>query len=96
MVAKKCGIIKENDSLDNLTLQQYVDMYKQPLIDQSMEVILKLSEVAVDKEKKKYWGCGMRPIKSSPNKAPPPRIGFGLRHYCQYVLRICFVGDDFI
>jgi hypothetical protein len=53
IVAKKCGIIKERDPLDNLTQQQYLNLYKQPLTNQSMEAILKLSKVAVDKVKKK-------------------------------------------
>jgi hypothetical protein len=53
LVAKKCGIMREEESLDKLTLQHYLDLYKQPLLDQSMEVILKLTEVAAQKEKKK-------------------------------------------
>jgi hypothetical protein len=36
-----------------MMLQQYMDLYKQPLTEQSMEAILKLTEVAVKKEKKK-------------------------------------------
>lgn len=30
LVAKKCGILQEEEALENLTLQQYLDMYKQP------------------------------------------------------------------
>jgi hypothetical protein len=52
LVAKKCGIIKENEGLENLTLQQYLDMYKKPLDDQATEAILKLTEVAIEKGKK--------------------------------------------
>jgi spore cortex formation protein SpoVR/YcgB (stage V sporulation) len=39
--------------MDTMTLQQYLDMYKQPLTEKSMDAISKLTEVAVDKTKKK-------------------------------------------
>jgi hypothetical protein len=48
LIAKKCG-----EASDNMTLQQYLDMYKQPLTDQAMEAILKLTEVVESKKKKK-------------------------------------------
>jgi hypothetical protein len=53
LVAKKCGIISDKEPLDGMTLQQYMDLYKQPLTEQSMEAILKLAEVALKKEEKK-------------------------------------------
>jgi hypothetical protein len=53
LLAMKWGVLEEDETLDNLTLQQYLDMYKQPLTDQSMEAILQLTDVAVQKEKKR-------------------------------------------
>jgi hypothetical protein len=52
-LAKKCGIIEEDESLVSMTLQQYLDIYKQPLTDESLEAIRKLTEVSVAKKKKK-------------------------------------------
>jgi hypothetical protein len=42
--------------LDSMTLQQYMDMYKNLLTESSMQAILKLTEVAEDKQKKKAKG----------------------------------------
>jgi sugar diacid utilization regulator len=53
LVAKKCGILQSDDSLEDTTLQDYLDMYKKPLSDDSMQAILQLTEVAVEKKKKK-------------------------------------------
>jgi hypothetical protein len=53
LVAKKWGILKEDKDLDSMTLKQYLDMYKQPLNEESMEAIEKLTEVVVDKKSKK-------------------------------------------
>jgi hypothetical protein len=53
VVAKKCGVTEKNQDLDNLTLQQYLEMYKQPLTEHSIEAITKLSEVVEGKKKKK-------------------------------------------
>jgi hypothetical protein len=39
--------------MDDMTLQQYINMYKKPLNENSMEAILQLTEVAVEKNKKK-------------------------------------------
>jgi hypothetical protein len=55
-VAKKCGIIQEDKVLDSMTLQQYMGMYKNLLTESSMQAILKLTEVAEDKQKKKAKG----------------------------------------
>jgi hypothetical protein len=48
LVAKKCGIIHDEEDLDNITLQQYLDMYNHPLNDDSIEAISKVSEVTND------------------------------------------------
>jgi hypothetical protein len=69
LIAKKYGIIQEKGSLEEMTLQQYLDMYKQPLSDQSMEAILQLTEVAVDKKKKKK-----KKKKAKEDKRGNPRI----------------------
>jgi hypothetical protein len=53
LVAKKCGLLQTEDPQEDMTLQQYLNMFKEPLSDNSMQAILKLTEVAVGKEKKK-------------------------------------------
>jgi hypothetical protein len=52
LVAKKCGILQEDESLDNMTLNQYLEMYRKPLNEDSMQAIIKLTEVAKEKQKK--------------------------------------------
>jgi hypothetical protein len=52
-IAKRCGIVPNEESLDDTTLQRYLDMYKKPLPRTFMQAILKLSEVASEKKKKK-------------------------------------------
>jgi hypothetical protein len=54
LIVKKCGIINEDDTKDDLTLQQYLDLYKKPLSEPEMEAILELIEVAKEKKKKKH------------------------------------------
>jgi hypothetical protein len=39
--------------MDNMTLQQYLNLYNQPLSDDSLDAIVTLSEVAQDLKKKK-------------------------------------------
>jgi hypothetical protein len=39
--------------MDNLTLHQYIDLYKHPLTDQSIEAIVELADVVEDNKKKK-------------------------------------------
>jgi hypothetical protein len=51
LIAQKCGILEEDERLENLTLRQYLVMYKKPLDDQATEAILKLTEVVVEKKK---------------------------------------------
>jgi hypothetical protein len=53
LVAKKCGILEEDQSLEAMTLQNYLDHYKQPLTDYSLEAIQKLTEVVVEKKKRR-------------------------------------------
>jgi hypothetical protein len=36
-----------------MTMKQYMNMYKQPLNEESIEAIEKLTEVAIDKKSKK-------------------------------------------
>lgn len=50
LVARKCGILEEDQEVDNMILQQYMDMYKKPLTDESTEAIMKLTEVAEKEE----------------------------------------------
>jgi hypothetical protein len=36
LVAKKCGVIQQEDSLDDMTLQEYLQLYKHPLSESDM------------------------------------------------------------
>jgi hypothetical protein len=56
LIAKKCGIIEEDENLDAITMQHYLDVYRKPLTDDSLEAIHKLTEIAVEKKKKKQAG----------------------------------------
>jgi hypothetical protein len=51
LVAKKCGIIQGEEALDEMTLQDYLNLYKVPLSKDSMEAIVKLTEVVKEKKK---------------------------------------------
>jgi hypothetical protein len=53
LVAKKCGLIRDDEALDEMTLNQYMQMYKKPLTKDSMSAIFKLTEVAQEKKKTK-------------------------------------------
>jgi hypothetical protein len=53
LIARKCGIVEEDKELDNTTLQQYVEMYKQPLSKESMQAIVDLTKVINARQKKK-------------------------------------------
>jgi hypothetical protein len=46
----KCGILKEGEELDDKTLKQYLEMYKQPLSKDSVEAIVKLSDISEEKK----------------------------------------------
>lgn len=52
-IARKWGVIPENQVLDDITLQQYLDLYKKPLTDEAMEAINELSKVQQKKKCKK-------------------------------------------
>jgi hypothetical protein len=53
LLAKKFGLLKDEEKMEKMTLQPYPDLYKQPLSEQSMEAIKSLTEVAVQQDKKK-------------------------------------------
>jgi hypothetical protein len=53
LMAKKCGLLKVMEELDNMTPQNYLDMYKQPLSEESIVTMQKLTEVALEKKPKK-------------------------------------------
>jgi hypothetical protein len=59
LIARKCGIVEEDKELDNTTLQQYVEMYKQPLSKESMQAIVDLTEV-IGKEKSNPWSQAVK------------------------------------
>jgi hypothetical protein len=50
---EKCHIISEEGTLEDLTLQLYLDLYKKPLFEPEMEAILELAEVTKEKKKKR-------------------------------------------
>lgn len=66
VLARKWGMLKNEEEMDNLTLQQYLDIYRKPLSCSAMAAIKTLSEVAelkkVKKKKKSTRGA------SKPNK----------------------------
>jgi hypothetical protein len=45
--------LEEDKGMDNMTQQEYMNMYKHPLTDESMDAIMTLSQVAEDQKKKK-------------------------------------------
>jgi hypothetical protein len=53
VIAKKCGVLDEEQDMDNLTLQKYLNLYKQPMSDASLDAITTLSEAAQELKKKK-------------------------------------------
>jgi hypothetical protein len=40
LIAKKWGVIPDDKALDNMTLQQYLNLYKEPLDESSTQAIL--------------------------------------------------------
>jgi hypothetical protein len=56
LIAKNCGFLEEGKELDNMTLQQYLNMYKNPLSEETMEAIIKLTQVTEEKKKSKKEG----------------------------------------
>lgn len=53
VLAKKWGILDHDKALEELTLQQYLDIYRKPLTPGAMEAIKKLTHVAQQKKKQK-------------------------------------------
>jgi hypothetical protein len=53
LIAKKCGLLNEEKEMEDMTLQQYLDMYKQPLNEESLKAIEKLTEIDGGLKKKK-------------------------------------------
>jgi hypothetical protein len=53
IIANKCGVLEEEQGMDNMTLQQYLNLYKQPLFEDSMDAIMTLSKVSQSLKKKK-------------------------------------------
>jgi hypothetical protein len=60
VLAKKWGIIESDKELEELTLQQYFDLYRKPLSQPAMMAIKKLTVVAQMKKKQKKKGMTAR------------------------------------
>jgi hypothetical protein len=72
LVAKRRGVLQDNQNLEGMTLQKYLDMYKKPLSDDSMEAIKKLAEIAEEdkKKKKKAKKDKLKEVKKSKKASP--------------------------
>jgi hypothetical protein len=75
LLARNCGLLKMDKRLDDMMLQQYIDMYKHPLNEESMHAILKLTKVATEKKKKKKKK--KKKDKKTPLCAHPKEQGLG-------------------
>jgi hypothetical protein len=53
VLAKKWGIVDVDKELEELTLKQYLDIYRKPLSQQALAAVRKLTEVAAMNKKKK-------------------------------------------
>ncbi|GJM90736.1 hypothetical protein PR202_ga07044 [Eleusine coracana subsp. coracana] len=53
IVAKKCGILEDDQELDDLTIQEYLNIYNKPLTDEVVQAIKTFTDVANEKKKKK-------------------------------------------
>jgi hypothetical protein len=53
MLAKKWGLLEADKRMEEITLQQYVDTYRQPLSQSAMAAVRKLTELAELKKKRK-------------------------------------------
>jgi hypothetical protein len=63
--------MQEDKTLEGMTLQQYIDMYKQPLSENSWEVILKKkNKEKKDKKKKQSPVLNEKVKKLKEKKAP--------------------------
>jgi hypothetical protein len=72
LVTRKCDIVPEEEAMDNMTLQQYLDMYKEPLIEEAMSAIIKLK---VAEEKKKMKKGKKHKIKKKKKKGEGEAVG---------------------
>jgi hypothetical protein len=53
MLSKKWGMMETDKELDDITLQQYLDIYRKPLSHSAIQAVRKLTEMAAIKKKKK-------------------------------------------
>jgi hypothetical protein len=53
MLAKKWGMMETDKELDDITLQQYLDIYRKPLSHSAIQAVRKLTEMAAIKKKKR-------------------------------------------
>lgn len=74
IIAKKCGILDEAHQLDTMTLQQYINMYKQPMTEDRMKAIEKPTEITV---KKKTEAAKTKKSKKMKKMAAEPTVPFG-------------------
>jgi hypothetical protein len=90
LIAKKWGITPPYKSLDDITLKQYLEVYKKPLSESAMNAVSKLTKVAVNKKKikgqrkeikgkkgKKEVKTGRKKSKSKESKEAISRIKHG-------------------
>lgn len=57
VLAKKWGVLEEDEELENDKIKKYLDIYKKPLSEPEMEAIRTLSEVVeMKKKRKKHYG----------------------------------------
>lgn len=68
ILAKKWGIMEHSQALDELTLKQYIDIYKKPLSVEAMAAISKLTEVAKKKMSKLTGKQAKKPTKKESKK----------------------------
>lgn len=69
VLAKKWGITIEDEELNNLTLQQYLDIYRKPLSTSALQAIRTLTNVATMKKIKKKKMSNNQGV-SNKNKTP--------------------------
>lgn len=57
VLAKKWGVLEEDEELENDKIKKYLHIYKKPLSEPEMEAIRTLSEVVeMKKKRKKHYG----------------------------------------
>jgi hypothetical protein len=65
MLAKKWGILDVEKEMEDLTLQQYINIYRKPLPQAAIMAVIKLTEVAEMKKKKKREMIKKKKVKAS-------------------------------